>query len=96
VVGVRNGNATCYIDADAETPIDISGKSGNLDSSSPLIIGADAPNGDDFFSTDIIDDVRIYNRALSSDEIKQNFKAGLITHATDSAYSDDYSSDYGF
>jgi hypothetical protein len=80
VVGVRDGDATCYIDADAETPISISGKSGNLDSSSPLIIGADAPLGDTLFSTDIIDDVRIYNRALSSDEVEQNYKAGKSKH----------------
>jgi len=96
VVGVRSGDATCYIDADAETPIDISGKSGNLDSGSPLIIGADAPDGNNYWSTDLIDDVRIYNRALSSDEVEQNYKAGLNKHKASSSFSDDFSSDYGF
>ncbi len=43
-----------------------------------------------------IDDVRIYNRALSPDEIEQNYKAGLNQHKTGSSFSDDFSSDYGF
>ena len=43
----------------------------------------------------LIDDVRIYNRALSSDEVKQNYNAGLSQHKPGSAFSDDFSSDYG-
>jgi len=43
-----------------------------------------------------IDDVRIYDRALSADEIEQNYKAGLNQHKTGSSFSDDFSSDYGF
>ena len=42
-----------------------------------------------------IDDVRIYNRALSADEVEQNYKAGLNQHKTGSSFSDDFSSDYG-
>jgi hypothetical protein len=44
----------------------------------------------------LIDDVRIYNRALSSDEVEQNYKAGLNKHKASSSFSDDFSSDYGF
>ncbi len=43
-----------------------------------------------------IDDVRIYDRALSSDEVAQNYKAGLNKHKASSSFSDDFSSDYGF
>ena len=43
-----------------------------------------------------IDDVRIYDRALSSDEVEQNHKAGLNKHKASSSFSDDFSSDYGF
>jgi len=45
---------------------------------------------------DLIDDVRIYDRALSADEVEQNYKAGLNKHKTGSSFSDDFSSDYGF
>ena len=95
VVGIRSGNATCYINTDAETPVDISLKSGSLDSASPLIIGADAPNGDSLYSTDIIDEVLLYPRALTFKEIKQNFKSGINKHKATSSFSDDFSSDYG-
>jgi len=44
----------------------------------------------------IIDNVRIYNRALSSEEISQNYNYGITKHKNESAYSDDYSSDYGY
>ena len=43
----------------------------------------------------LIDDVRLYNRLLSSDEIEQNYLAGLDTHRIGSSFSDDFSSDYG-
>jgi len=43
-----------------------------------------------------IDDARIYDIALSSDEVEQNYKAGLNKHKTGSSFSDDFSSDYGF
>jgi hypothetical protein len=43
-----------------------------------------------------IDDVRIYDRVLSLDEVKQNHKAGLNKHKASSSFSDDFSSDYGF
>jgi hypothetical protein len=42
-----------------------------------------------------IDDVRIYDIALSSDEVEQNYNAGLSQHKTGSSFSDDFSGDYG-
>ena len=43
----------------------------------------------------LIDDVRLYNKLFSSDEIEQNYLAGLDTHTVGSSFSDDFSSDYG-
>ncbi|MCS5551400.1 MAG: LamG domain-containing protein [Gammaproteobacteria bacterium] len=80
VVGDRGGDATCFINGVAKTPISIAGKSGSLSSSSSLFIGTDAPSGDTYYSTDLIDGVRIYNRALSSDEIEQNYNATKSAH----------------
>jgi hypothetical protein len=81
VVGDRGGDATCFINGVAKTPISIAGKSGSLSSSSSLFIGTDAnPPGDIYYSTDLIDDIRIYDRALSSDEIKQNHNATKGAH----------------
>ena len=42
-----------------------------------------------------IDDVRIYDRALSADEILNNFTVGLPEHQAGSDFSDDFSGDYG-
>ena len=42
-----------------------------------------------------IDEVKIYERALSADELLQNYNAGLSQHKPGSAFSDDFSSDYG-
>lgn len=43
----------------------------------------------------VVDEPKIYNRALSQKEIEQNYKAGLNKHKTGSSFSDDFSSDYG-
>jgi len=42
-----------------------------------------------------IDEVKIYERALSADELLQNYNAGLSQHKPGSAFSNDFSSDYG-
>ena len=73
MVGVRDGNnLRLYIDgaADANSPTDITGY-GDLDSAGDGIqIGADnvAGSPSNYF-TGQIDEVRIYNRALSADEV---------------------------
>jgi len=58
------------------------------------MIGADTNSARNY--ADLVDDVRIYDRALSSDEVEQNHKAGLNKHKASSSFSDDFSSDYGF
>jgi hypothetical protein len=80
IVCDRSANATCYVNKAAQTPVSISSKNGNIDSTSNLIIGADAPDGLSLFSTDIISDVRLYDRALSSTEVENNYNAGLSAH----------------
>ena len=66
----------------------------DVTTSQDIRIGRDT-NSDRYYQ-DLIDDVRIYNRALSSEEISQNYNYGITKHKNESAYSDDYSSDYGY
>jgi len=81
IVCDRSANATCYVNKAAQTPVSISSKNGNIDSTSNLIVGADAPDGLSLFSTDIISDVRLYKgKALTSDEVENNYNAGLSAH----------------
>tara|TARA_R110002096_G_scaffold294304_1_gene488633 strand:- start:389 stop:1144 length:756 start_codon:yes stop_codon:yes gene_type:complete len=81
IVCDRSANATCYVNKAAQTPVSISSKNGNIDSTSNLFIGADAPDGTSLYSTDIISDVRLYKgKLLTSDEILNNYNAGLSAH----------------
>jgi len=80
IVCDRSANATCYVNKAAQTPESISSKNGNINSTSNLIVGADAPDGLSLFSTDIISDVRLYDRVLTSDEVENNYNAGLSAH----------------
>ncbi len=47
------------------------------------------------YYNNIISDVRVYSQALTSDEIEQNYNAGLSQHKVGSSFSDDFSGDYG-
>ena len=81
IVCDRSANATCYVNKAAQTPVSISSKNGNIDSTSNLIVGADAPDGLSLFSTDIISDLRLYKgKLLSVDEVENNYNAGLSAH----------------
>ena len=80
IVCDRSANATCYVNKAAQTPVSISSKNGNINSTSNLIVGADAPDGLSLVSTDIISDVRLYDRVLTSDEVENNYNAGLSAH----------------
>lgn len=81
IVCDRSANATCYVNKAAQTPVNISSKNGNIDSTSNLIIGADAPDGAILFSTDIISDVRLYKgKLLSATEVENNYNAGESAH----------------
>ena len=71
VVGTYNGsNMMVYVNGTSGTPVAQTGTV--YDSDSALKIGSDWTTYDD----GLIDDVRIYNRALSSDEIKRLYNLG--------------------
>ena len=50
----------------------------NIDTSLPVRIGRDT-NSNRFYQN-LISDVRLYDRALTSDEIENNYNAGLSAH----------------
>jgi len=93
LVGVRDGtNLRLFIDGveDTNSPLDITGY-GDLDDSRGFRIGAAFNEGSDVVSEYFegrIDDVRIYNRALTSEEIEKiyfasqpiNLESGLVGH----------------
>ena len=92
LVAVRSGGVTgFYMNTVAQVGGD--SNSSNVTNSSNILIGKDV--GASRTYKDLIDEPRIYNRALTLKEIKQNFKAGINKHKATSSYSDDYSSDYG-
>ena len=94
IVGTRvqgTDGVKLYINGDEE---DVSTKNDSVSNALSKTIGKDT-HANRYYKN-LIDDVRIYNRALSSDEVEQNHKAGLNKHKASSSFSDDFSSDYGF
>lgn len=74
LVFVRSGiNSTIYVDGQIDKSTT---QTGYIVSSSPLSIGYDQPNSEYF--PGLIDDVRIYNYALTPDQIKQIYNSGAI------------------
>jgi len=77
VVGVRDGNnLRLYIDNVEETPTDITGYGDIDDATRPLVFGRRSDTSEGFY-TGLLDEIIIWNRTLTSDEISQLF--GLIT-----------------
>ena len=68
--------------------------SGTIDETHNLVIGSNYLKGS-FFASNQIDDVRFYNRPLSSEEVERNYKVGEVSHKAGSSFSDDFSGDYG-
>ena len=93
LVAVRSGGVTgFYMNTVAQVGGD--SNSSNVTNSSNILIGKDV--GANRTYKDLIDEPRIYNRALTLKEITNNYNVGLKTHTNPSSYSGDYSSDYGF
>lgn len=65
----------------------------NITNNDAVLIGKDLTTNR--FYSNLIDDVRIYDRALSADEILNNYNVGLPEHKLGSSFSDDFSGDYG-
>ena len=86
VVGVfeRKGDVALFVDGELvrSVPSDAQGKE-NIDTKSPFYIGR-RPGGERWKG--ILDEIRVYNRALREEEIEQNFEArGGLAHAVDRA-----------
>jgi len=67
--------------------------SGNFNGDDSLIIAANKDLDADRFDG-IIDDVKIYNRVLSSSEIERNYKVTKSKHISTSNWSDDFDSSF--
>jgi hypothetical protein len=87
IVGKRDGdNIELYIDTESQaTRSGVAGKT--ITNSLVKSVGRDIYTSRLY--KDLIDDVRIYDRALSAKEIKQNYKAGLSKHKNTNQWSDD-------
>jgi len=86
-----SGTLKCYINDDS-TPKSSQTVTQKFANTGSVYIGSHQ-SGD--YSNALIDDIRVYNGVLSADEVLQNYKAGLSQHKPGSAFSDDFSSDYG-
>ena len=90
----RDGSGACklYINDDT-TPEGTASDAGSVSNSLEKRIGRDSSVVR--FYQNLIDDVRVYNIELTSDEVENNYKAGLSAHSAGSSFSDDFSGDYG-
>ena len=85
VIGVYDGsNVTVYVDRIAGTPVAMTGNAKDTPTY-PLCIGSGSGSSADcesttLFSPTLLDDVRIYNRALSATEITALYNLGANTH----------------
>ncbi len=69
----RDGNAICYINGVAQTPVDISSKSGDLTDTTSLFIGADAPSASTFYFDGFITDIQWYDTILSQEDVTYDY-----------------------
>lgn len=90
----RDGSGACklYINDDT-TPQGTASDAGSVSNSLEKRIGRDSSAVR--FYQNLIDDVRVYNIELTSDEINNNYNAGLSAHSAGSSFSNDFSGDYG-
>jgi len=92
VVTRNSGLCTLYIDTVTQT--DTETNTNSITNTLVKHVGRDS--GVDRFYTDIIDEPRLYNRALTQKEITNNYKVGLKNHKVGSAFSTEFSSEFGF
>jgi len=86
VAQTYDGNSLkLYVNGQYESPLNISSVDGGTTNSlQPLRIGGGAPSGTSpFWFAGFIDDIRIYNRALSEDEVKQLYQNDKPNPPTD-------------
>jgi len=79
IVFLRDGDTLrLYVDKTQEDTGDVTGIT-IPDTTRPIWIGKDVSSANIFFNG-LIDDVRIYSKALSSDEVTKNYNAGKSKH----------------
>ena len=83
-----------YIDSAVETSTSTSSQT--VTNANVKKIGDDTDHSYDRHYEDLIDEVRLYNRALTQKEITNNRKVGLSSHKVGSAFSTEFSSEFGF
>ncbi len=82
VVGTRDGSGNCKLYIDSTLQNNTAVDTGSVTSQSSVkFIGKDT-NVNRFYNG-IVSDVRFYDRALTSDEIENNYNAGLSAHTND-------------
>jgi hypothetical protein len=72
----RTGNMIVYIDGIQDSSVDISGETASLANGNNLQIGRRVPGT---YFEGLMDDVRVYNRALSATEVQQLFGSQAFT-----------------
>ena len=87
-----SGLCTMYVDATPQ--IDTETNTNSITSSSVKYVGRDSTTTR--FYNNTIDEPRLYNRALTQKEITNNYKVGLNAHKVGSAFSTEFSSEFGF
>ena len=75
----RDGNAVFYIDGKSSGTSNISASAGDISNAYKLGIGSSGTGGGDYFNG-LIDEVRIYETALTLGEIQQHYAEGLEIH----------------
>jgi len=80
-VADRSGDATYYVDGTEIGTFDISGESGDLSSAYPLVMGVNHNDGlyNNLFYPGQIDEVYVFNRTLSPEEINDTRDFGNVT-----------------
>ena len=78
-----NGNLVLFVNGSKDGEKTITDYSGPLSTLQPVRIGGGAPSGTQLFFNGLIDDVRIYNRSLSSNEVARLYSSTAtqpVTH----------------
>jgi hypothetical protein len=83
----RSGYVTCYINGVAQTPVDISNYQLSLDTTLPLLFGGDTSLGTSNNLNGFIDEISIFNKALTYTEVTELYNAGTALDARDHSES---------
>ena len=93
LVGVKSAGVF-FMYEDGVLQIGTTANTQSITNALPLVIGKDTSGIRQY--QNLIDEPRLYNRALTQKEILNNYKVGLKDHQEGSAFSTEFSSEYGF